>query len=137
MSYLSIWQFVRLFERRRRCRRLHFLVKVERCVAQLLLDVAHNFALGGGGERVAALGQDLHQVVGEIAAGNVEPQARVRQHVTFVARHGPRHTVADRQHHAGGSARGVERSKRRRGHRAGGNVERFEENLQRRSDGAR
>merc|ERR1712119_118606 len=42
----------------------HLLLKVQSNIAQLLLDVPDNLPLGSGGERVAPLGEDLHQVVG-------------------------------------------------------------------------
>merc|ERR1712164_112592 len=46
----------------------HLLLEVQGDVAELLLDVTDNLALGGGGEGVAALGEDLHEVVGELTA---------------------------------------------------------------------
>lgn len=77
---LSVWQFVRLFESRGLSSGLHLLFKVESDVAELFLDVTDDsaerksenenktwrrcfiLALGGGGERVTALHQDLDQV---------------------------------------------------------------------------
>merc|ERR1712242_250017 len=50
----------------------HLLLEVQGDVAELLLDVTDNLALGGGGEGVAALGEDLHQVVGELTASQVK-----------------------------------------------------------------
>merc|ERR1719360_478363 len=52
----------------------HLLLKVQGNVAQLLLDVTDNLALSGGGERVATLGQDLHQVVGQFTASQVKTE---------------------------------------------------------------
>merc|ERR1712138_127510 len=46
----------------------HLLLEVEGDIAELLLDVTDNLALGGRGERVATLGEDLHEVVREVAA---------------------------------------------------------------------
>merc|ERR1712045_1088711 len=46
----------------------HLLLEVKGDVAELLLDVTDNLALGGGGEGVASLGEDLHEVVGELTA---------------------------------------------------------------------
>ena len=43
----------------------HLLLKVEGDVGELLLDVADNLTLSGGGEGVTSLGEDLHQVVSE------------------------------------------------------------------------
>ena len=56
---LTIRQLVRLLESRRRGSGLHLLLKVQGDVGQLLLDVTNDFALGGGGERVTTLSQDL------------------------------------------------------------------------------
>ena len=38
----------------------HLLLKVKGDIAQLLLDVPDDFPLGGGGERVSSLSQNLH-----------------------------------------------------------------------------
>jgi hypothetical protein len=87
----------------------HFLLKVQSNVAQLLLDVAHNFALGSGGERVSALGEDLHEVVSQIASGQIETHDGVGQSVSFVDGHSVGHTVTRVQHDSGGTTRGVQR----------------------------
>merc|ERR1712193_45339 len=47
----------------------HLLLEVQGNIAELLLDVTDNLPLGGGGEGVAPLGEDLHQVVSEVTAG--------------------------------------------------------------------
>merc|ERR1719180_698081 len=62
----------------------HLLLEVKGDVAELLLDVTDNLALGGGGERVATLGQDLHQVVGELTASQVKTDDGVGESVTLV-----------------------------------------------------
>merc|ERR1719333_315924 len=41
----------------------HLLLKVKGNIAELLLDITDNLTLGSGGERVATLSEDLHQVV--------------------------------------------------------------------------
>ena len=69
---LTVRKLVGLFERGGGSGGVHFLFEVQGDIAKLFLDVADNFTLGGGGERVAALSQDLHQVVGEIATSQVE-----------------------------------------------------------------
>merc|ERR1711936_952581 len=50
----------------------HLLLEVQGDAAELLLDVTDNLALSGGGEGVASLGEDLHQVVGQLTASQVE-----------------------------------------------------------------
>merc|ERR1719214_239288 len=62
----------------------HLLLEVKGNVAQLLLDVTDNLALGGGGERVAALGEDLHQVVGEFTSSEVKTEDGVGESITFI-----------------------------------------------------
>merc|ERR1711902_443613 len=50
----------------------HLLLKVKGDIAELLLDVTDNLTLSGGGERVTALSEDLHEVVGELTASQVQ-----------------------------------------------------------------
>merc|ERR1719295_1455447 len=46
----------------------HFLLKVKSNIAELLLDVTDNLPLSSGGEGVATLSEDLHEVVGQLTA---------------------------------------------------------------------
>ena len=107
----------------------HLLLEVERHVAQLLLDVSHDLALGGRREAVAALGEDLHQVVGEISAGQVEAENGVGQRISLVDGHGVGDAVPGVHHDAGGAARGVQREDSLDGDVHGGSVERLEHDL--------
>lgn len=66
---LSIGELVRLLESRGLGGGLHLLLKVERDVTELLLDVANDLALGGGGEGVSTLHEDLDEVVLEAREG--------------------------------------------------------------------
>merc|ERR1711876_70199 len=52
----------------------HFLLKVKGNIAELFLDVTDNLPLSSGGEGVATLGQDLHEVVGELTASQVQTE---------------------------------------------------------------
>merc|ERR1719148_568065 len=52
----------------------HFLLKVKGNIAKLLLDVTDNLALSGGGERVTTLGEDLHEVVGQLTSSQVQTE---------------------------------------------------------------
>merc|ERR1711953_216548 len=49
----------------------HLLLEVQGDVAELLLDITDNLALSGGGEGVATLSKDLHEVVGQFTASKV------------------------------------------------------------------
>merc|ERR1712045_578752 len=62
----------------------HLLLEGQGDVAELLLDVTDNLALIGGGERVATLGEDLHEVVGELTASQVKTNDGVGESVTLV-----------------------------------------------------
>merc|ERR1719362_1680855 len=62
----------------------HLLLKVQGNIAELLLDVADNLALGSGGERVAPLGEDLHQIVGELTASQVQTEDGVGKGISLI-----------------------------------------------------
>merc|ERR1711944_142226 len=62
----------------------HLLLEVQGNVAELLLDVTDNLPLSSGGEGVAPLGEDLHQVVGELTASQVKTDDGVGESVTLV-----------------------------------------------------
>merc|ERR1712176_1115249 len=65
---LSVGELVGLLEGAGASSGLHLLLEVEGDVAQLLLD---NFPLGGGGESIASLGRDLHEVVSQITSSQI------------------------------------------------------------------
>merc|ERR1719391_1588605 len=50
----------------------HLLLKVKGNIAELLLDVPDNLPLSSGGEGVATLSEDLHQVVGELTSSQIQ-----------------------------------------------------------------
>ena len=105
---LAVGQLVGLLEAGAGGSGLHLLLEVEGDVAKLLLDVTHNFALGGGGEGVTALGQDLHEVVSQIVASQVQTEDGVGKSVTLVDGHGVGDTVSGVEHDAGGAAGGAQ-----------------------------
>merc|ERR1711944_344080 len=69
---LSIGQFVGFFQGGGGSSGCHFLFEVKSNIAELFLDVTDNFTLSGGGERVASLGEDLHEVVGELTSRSIK-----------------------------------------------------------------
>ena len=81
-AYLAVGKLVRLLERGGGSGGGHFLLEVQGDIAQLLLDVTDDFAFSGGGEAVAALSQDLHQVVGQVATSQVQTEDGVGQSIT-------------------------------------------------------
>merc|ERR1719453_391699 len=51
---------------------LHFGVEIQGNVAELLLDIPHDLALSCSGEGIAALGENLHEIFGEITACKIK-----------------------------------------------------------------
>merc|ERR1719508_341916 len=62
----------------------HFLLKVKSDIAELLLDVTDNLTLSSGGEGVATLSEDLHQVVGEFTSSKVKTDNGMGKSITFI-----------------------------------------------------
>merc|ERR1712064_195516 len=62
----------------------HLLLEVEGDIAEFLLDVPDNLPLGSGGEGVATLSEDLHQVVCEFTTSEVQTDDGVRETVTCI-----------------------------------------------------
>merc|ERR1719367_168928 len=62
----------------------HFLLKVKGNIAKLLLDVTDNFTLSSSGERVTTLSEDLHEVVGEFTASQVQTENSMRKSITLI-----------------------------------------------------
>merc|ERR1719278_26149 len=107
----------------------HLLLEVQGNIAQLLLDVPNNLPLGSGGERVAPLGEDLHQVVCEITAGKVEPEDGVGKSVTLVDGDGVGDAVARVQDDSGGTAGSIQGEHSLDGNVHGGRVEGLKHDL--------
>merc|ERR1712061_29069 len=107
----------------------HLLLEVQGNVAELLLDVTDNLPLGSGGEGVAPLGEDLHQVVGELTASQVQTDNGVGERVTLVDGDTVGDTVAGVHDDTGGTARGVQGEHSLDGDVHGGHVEGLEHDL--------
>jgi len=86
----------------------HLVVKVEGDIAELLFDVPDDFTLGGGGEAVSSFSEDLHQVVGQVPAGEVEPHDGVGQTVSLIDGDGMGDTVTAVHDDTGGPTRSVQ-----------------------------
>jgi len=86
----------------------HLVLEVEGDVAELLLDVTDNLALSGGGEAVSALGEDLHEIVGEVTASEVNPHDGVGESVTLVDGDGVGDTITRVHHDTGGTSGSVQ-----------------------------
>ena len=105
---LSIGELVALLQGRGGGGGGHLGLEVEGDVAQLLLDVTDDLTLGGGDERVATLGENLHEVIGQISAGQVETADGVGEGVTLVDWHGVGDTIAGVHDDTGGTAGSVQ-----------------------------
>merc|ERR1712243_164379 len=86
----------------------HLLLEVEGDIAELLLDVPDNLPLGSGGEGVATLSEDLHQVVGELTSSQVQTDDGVRESVTFIDGDTMGDTVTSIHDDTSGTTRGVQ-----------------------------
>merc|ERR1719182_1350323 len=101
----------------------HLLLEVESDVAEFLLDVTDNLTLSGGGERVASLGEDLHEVVSEVTASQVQTEDGVGESVTLVDGDGVGDTISGVKDDTGGTSGGVEGKHGLDGDVHGGGVE--------------
>mmetsp|Transcript_29594 Transcript_29594/g.54303 ORF Transcript_29594/g.54303 Transcript_29594/m.54303 type:complete len:380 (+) Transcript_29594:92-1231(+) len=108
---------------------LHLLLEVHRDEAQGLLDIANNLTLGRGREGVTALREDFHEVVGEIASGEIETDHGVGEGVTLVNRDGVGDAVSGVEDASRGTSGGVEREYGLDVDVHGGDVEGFEHDL--------
>merc|ERR1712210_190606 len=68
----AVGKFVHLLAIRGFLEFLHLAMEVKGHVGEFLFDVTHNLALGGGGERVATFVQDLHHVLREVTASEID-----------------------------------------------------------------
>merc|ERR1712088_385651 len=98
-------------------------------IAELLLDVTDNLALSGGGERVTALSEDLHEVVGELTASQVQTKDGMGKSLTLVDGDVVGDTITRVHDHTGGTTRGIEGKDGLDGNIHGGHVEGLEHDL--------
>lgn len=105
---MTVRQFIAPLQSGRLRRGLHLLLKVEGDIAELLLDVADDFTLGGGRKSVAALHKEFDDVVGEITAGQVEAEDRMRQGIALVDGDGVGDAIARVKDDTGGASGRVE-----------------------------
>jgi len=107
----------------------HLLLEVKGNIAELLLDVTDNLTLSGGGERVASLGEDLHQVVGELTSSKVKTDDGVWESITLVDGDSVGDTVTGVHDDTGGTSGGVEGEDSLDGNIHGGHVEGLKHDL--------
>merc|ERR1711899_566890 len=71
---LTVGKLIGLLEGGRGSSGGHLLFEVKGNIAELLLDATDNLTLSGGGERVTTLSEDLHEVIGELTASQVQTE---------------------------------------------------------------
>merc|ERR1719151_382124 len=86
----------------------HFLLKVKGNIAELLLDVTDNLTLGSGGERVTALSEDLHEVVGEFTSSQVQTEDSMGKSITLIDGNSVGDTITRVHDNTSGTTRGIQ-----------------------------
>merc|ERR1712102_74230 len=107
----------------------HLLLEVKSNIAELLLDVTDDLTISGGGEGVASLGEDLHEVVGELTASQVKTDDGVGESVTLVDGDTVGNAIAGVHDDTGGTSGGVQGEDSLDGDVHGGHVEGLEHDL--------
>merc|ERR1719447_361300 len=128
-DHLAVGKLVGLLQRGGGGGSGHLLLEVQGDVAQLLLDVTDNLTLSSGGEGVAPLGEDLHQVVGELTSSKIQTDDGMGKGITLVDGDAVGDTVTGVHDDAGGTARGVQGKHSLDGDVHGGHVEGLEHDL--------
>jgi len=126
---LSVGKLIALLEGRGRGSSLHFLLEVEGNIGELLLDVSDDFSFGGGGEGVASLSEDLHEVVSQVTSSKIESEDGVGKSIAFIDWDAMSDTVTRVHDDSSGSSRSIQRQDSLDGNIHCGGVEGLEHDL--------
>merc|ERR1719383_1060411 len=126
---LAIGKLIRLLKRGGGSCSGHLLLEVKGNIAELLLDVTDNLTLSSGGEGVATLSEDLHQVVCEVSTSKIKTKNSMGESIAFIDGDSVGHTVSRVKDDASGSARGIQGEDSLDGNIHGGGVEGLEHDL--------
>merc|ERR1712128_195893 len=107
----------------------HLLFKVKSNIAELLLDVTDNLALSSGGERVATLSEDLHQVVGQFTSSKIKTDNGMGKGITFIDWDTVGDTISGIHDDTSGTAGGIQGEDSLDGNIHGGHVEGLKHDL--------
>merc|ERR1719361_2303487 len=107
----------------------HFLLKVKGNIAKLFLDVTDNLTFSSGGERVTSLSKDLHEVVGELTASQVQTENSMGKSITFIDGNSVGDTITRVHDNSCGTARCIQGENSLNGNIHGGHVESLEHDL--------
>merc|ERR1712061_884651 len=126
---LAVGKLIGLLEGGRGSSGGHLLLEVKGDIAELLLDVTDNLTLSGGGERVTTLSEDLHEIVGELTASQVQTEDGVGKSITFIDGDIVGDTITRVHDHTGGTTRSVKGEDGLDSNIHGGHVEGFKHDL--------
>merc|ERR1712230_291319 len=126
---LAVGKFIRLLKGGGCGSSGHLLFEVKGNITELLLDVTDNLTLSSGGERVATLSEDLHQVVGELTSSKVKTDNGVGKGITFIDGDTVGDTISRVHDNTSGTARGIEGEDSLDGNIHSGHVEGLEHDL--------
>merc|ERR1711994_1088964 len=126
---LAIGKFIGLLQGGGSSSSGHLLLKVKSNIAKLLLDVTDNLPLSSGGERVATLSQDLHEVVGELTASQVQAEDGMGESITLIDGNSVGDTISRVHDNTSGTARGIKGQDSLDGNIHGRHVEGLEHDL--------
>merc|ERR1712202_123804 len=107
----------------------HFLFEVKGNIAELLLDVTDNLTLSGGGERVATLSEDLHEVVGQLTSSKIKTDDGMGKSITFIDGDAMGDTISRIHDNTSGTAGSIKGEDSLDGDIHGGHVEGLEHDL--------
>ncbi len=128
-DHLTVRELVALLEAGAGGGSSHLLLKVQSNVAELLLDVTDDLTLGSGGEGIATLGEDLHEVVSQVTAGQVQTEDGMGKGVSLIDGNCVGDTISRVEHDTSGTSRGVQGEHSLDGNVHGWGVEGLEHDL--------
>merc|ERR1711863_150472 len=126
---LSIGQFIGLLQGGGGSSSGHLLLEVKGNIAEFFLDVTDNLTLSGGSERVTTLSEDLHEVVGELTASQVQTKDGMGESITFIDGDIVGDTITRVHDHTSGTTRSVEGENSLDSNIHGGHVEGLKHDL--------
>merc|ERR1712106_539806 len=98
-------------------------------IAKLLLDVTDNLTLSGGGERVATLSEDLHEVVGQLTSSKIKTDNGMGKGTTFIDWDSVGDTISGIHDDTSGTSGSIEGEDSLDGNIHGGHVEGLKHDL--------
>merc|ERR1712018_155699 len=107
----------------------HFLLEVKSNIAEFLLDVTNNLTLSSSGEGVTTLSKDLHEVVGELTASQVQTEDGMGKSITFIDGDSVGNTISRIHDNTSGTTSDIEGKDSLDGNIHGGHVEGLKHDL--------